>query len=121
VKTIRRRAVGSLRADVLTALYLLSGHRFPEGAILGIIRQEELMESATYRATIERGRAQGRVEGTAAVVLAQLAHRLGQEASSLAPRLALCDEAVLTRIATMIIDISDPVTLRREVEALLPA
>lgn len=51
-----------LRADLLNALYLLSGHHFTSKELIAMISEEALMQSKTYQATAEKFLKQGREE-----------------------------------------------------------
>jgi hypothetical protein len=113
VRAIQEQAAGTDRSELLAALFLLSGPRFPKATMLGIIRREDLMESSTYRDTIEFGERR--------VVMAMLNRRLGAAgAASLAARLEPCEEAMLMRIASLIVDTPDAERLLDELERLLP-
>jgi len=55
--TIRRLAADMAEEDaLLAALYLLSGHRFTDDQVRGILNEEQLMQSQTYNAMIARAR-----------------------------------------------------------------
>ena len=53
----------AVKADLMAALYLLSGHHYPPGSLRDMIPKEVLMQSSTYLEAVELGKREGKREG----------------------------------------------------------
>jgi hypothetical protein len=98
-------------AELQASLYLLCGYRFPRGDLLGIISKEALMESVTYRATLEEGHKEGHKEGRLEqlreTVLRQLGARLSRPVpEELAGHIRAAGRLVLDAVSLLLVDVS---------------
>ncbi|MDD2443788.1 MAG: hypothetical protein PHS52_04740 [Desulfotomaculaceae bacterium] len=63
INAVQEVADESLRQDLLAAMAILAGGRFPERLVLSMIRREMVMESPIFREWVREEREEGKAEG----------------------------------------------------------
>lgn len=102
------------RGDLLAELYIIGGRRFGDTTLRRIFTEEQLMQSSTYQATIEKGIERGIVRGreqTLRAITTRLLHRRFPDAD-LDDLLARCTADDLDAFAEELVAAPDAAALR---------
>lgn len=134
-RTIRDAVAPPERGDLLASLYILAGRRFRLDQFRHLFTREELMESVSYRASIEeafsegiekglekgieKGMSRGRLAALRDVTSRLIERRFPGAMCELAPRLERCSPEDLEAIAEATLAVSNPEQLAACVEARL--
>lgn len=123
--TLLREVPPPERDDLIASLYIVGGRRFDRATLFRVFTREQLMQSDTYRATIEEGFERGIERGiergrdqTLRDLTRRLLH-LRYPDAALDPLLERCSADVLDPFADLLVTAPDVETLERWLRARL--